>query len=476
MAPMPLPSWIVEETHPLRRQSGLLAVIGLALVAALDAVLPPGYTAPLLYIPVVVLGLFAAWPRMALTLAALATGLTVLDPLVWGASASRAMVVFDRSLVIAMIWVTAVGVTMYRTMVERRHESLRALEDMKQALDQSAIVATTDVPGRIKFVNDKFCEISKYAREELIGQDHRLLNSGFHEKAFIRDLWRTIAQGRVWRGELRNRAKDGSIYWVDTTIVPFLDARGKPWQYMAIRYDITARKAHEQRLRDQAALAALGEFAAVVAHEVRNPLAGIRNGVQLIAADLPAGSEAASLSGAIVARVDSLNTVIEDLLTFARPREFRPSPLAVRAFLADLVNGFRQDPAMQRVVVQIDAPEEITIEADADQLRLVFANLLMNAGQAIDGDGTIAVRITRSGDEACAIEIGDSGPGVPAEVRDRVFEPFFTTKRHGTGLGLPTVKRIVDAHAGQIALVPGAGGGTVARVVLPIRQQPTAPA
>ena len=345
-----------------------------------------------------------------------------------------------------------------------QEDSLRLLEEIRYALDQAAIVAVTDQRGVISYVNDKFCEISGYSRDELLGQDHRIINSAYHPKEFIRELWRTIARGQVWRGELRNRAKSGSIYWVDTTIVPLLNAEGKPRQYLAIRSDITDRKAMEQRLADQAALAQLGEFAAVVAHEVRNPLAGVKGSLQILQSRPATEPDDRRIIEAMIARLDSLNAKVEDILRFARPRSPKIERVDVRAVAIDAIAS--AEAATTATCPGITVPAATAqAQADREMLRAVLLNLLMNACQS---GSTAPIEMAISAENGvCRVDVLDRGSGFGDADPERLFQAFHTTKKSGTGLGLAIVRRLTSLQNGNVVLLPREGGGAIARVTLP---------
>ncbi len=349
---------------------------------------------------------------------------------------------------------------------EELRASRRALEDTKYALDQSAIVATTDPGGAITYANDKFWEISGFSREELVGQNHRIINSGYHPKAFFLELWRTIGGGQVWRGEIRNRGKDGSHYWVDTTLVPFLDERGRPYQYMAIRTDITDRKRTEDRLREQTALARLGEMASVVAHEVKNPLAGIGGALQIITGRLPEHSAERSIIADILERIRALNATMEDLLHYARPKQPSLVPMPLSSVVDAVAKHLAADPRFEALQIDIEIGD-VSVLGDRNLLHGVFLNLIVNAAQAMEGRGAVAVTCRRSS-RGVRIVVADQGPGIAESVREKAFEPFVTTKHRGTGLGLAIVKRVVDAHNGEVSIACPPSGGTVVTIELPV--------
>ncbi|HIE94200.1 MAG TPA: PAS domain S-box protein [Acidobacteria bacterium] len=342
----------------------------------------------------------------------------------------------------------------------------KELRDIQYALDRSAIVATTDVAGKITATNQKFRDISGYSESDLLGQDHRIINSGHHSKEFFRNLWSTIVGGEVWTGELCNRAKNGNAYWVDTTIVPFLDDAGVPYQYMAIRFEITGRKRAETKLREQETLARLGEMAAVVAHEVKNPLAGIRGALQVISGRMPADAPDVAVLGDIQDRIDGLDQMVQDLLVFARPTPPTMGQTALLPLISGTVSMLSQDSAWAgvEIVVPETAP---TLRVDAAQLQVVLFNLLLNAAQAVGGDGRVEVAVDTT-PEWCEIRVGDDGPGLDPAVRDRLFEPFITTKHRGSGLGLATAKRVVEMHHGTLVADSGPNGGTVLSIRLPV--------
>ena len=454
-----------SSTRDLALSAG--AAAGGAVIFVVDIQQSLDYPMSILYAPAILLGLWIEWKRYPVVAAVIATALLIADLVLGGSEGTPPGLLARGTLVTLVFAATAVLVTRARQMERRSRSDLRQLADLKRAIDHAAIVATTDVHGRITFVNDKFCEISKYAREELLGQDHRIINSGYHPKPFIRDLWQTITSGRVWHGELRNRAKDGSFYWVDTTIVPFLDSSGQPYRYTAIRSDVTALKTAESRLAQQAALARVGQMAAVVAHEVRNPLAGIKGAIQVLISRRDATDSELPVMRDIVTRIDALGELINDLMVFARPRPPRPTALDVIPLLQDAIALLRRDPVAAALEIDTDGPN-VAVTADAALVRAAITNLLINAAQAMGGQGRVTLTL-REQDEQCVLEIRDSGPGIPADLREQVFEPFYTTKARGGGLGLAIARRTAELHGGTLTLACPTDGGCLFTLALPVR-------
>jgi len=361
--------------------------------------------------------------------------------------------------------------------------SLKELADIKFALDQSTIVAITDQRGIINFVNDQFCRISKYSRDELIGQDHRIINSGFHPKDFIRDLWTTIASGKVWKGELRNRAKDQSIYWVDTTIVPFLNPDGKPYQYVAIRHDITQRKLAEAQVLEQAVqlqraaqLSFVGELAAGLAHEIKNPLAGIQGVVDILIRRRDKNDPEREALEGMRHEVTRIDNTVRLLLDRARPRLVSLRETSLRELVARSVNLARAQVtnaigSEKQVKIDFEAPEDpVMISIDPGQIEDAVLNLIINAIEAVDVDGQVTIRLSTPQDDAeeIAIEVSDNGTGISEPDLSKVFDPFFTTRQSGTGLGLPSVRRIARLHGGGVDVESSPGQGSVFTIRLPL--------
>jgi signal transduction histidine kinase len=221
----------------------------------------------------------------------------------------------------------------------------------------------------------------------------------------------------------------------------------------------------EARLREQAALAQIGKMAAVVAHEVRNPLAGIRAAMQVLSRRLGADAPEQKITAEVVTRIDTLSEIVQDLLQFARPRQPAPVETPFHPLVRTTVELLRNDPAMSSVTVDIHG-EDVRVYADAELIKLVFHNLIVNSAQAMDGKGRIEI-LAECLPGACEIRVSDNGPGIPPAVRQHLFEPFFTTKHRGTGLGLATARRLVEAHGGTLALTCPPSGGTTAVLRLP---------
>jgi two-component system sensor kinase FixL len=325
-----------------------------------------------------------------------------------------------------------------------------------------------DAYGRIEAFNRAAERLFGYAIDEVIGRNvDMLMPSPYHEE-HDSYLSRYLATGRakiigIGR-EVQGRRKDGSTFPLHLSVGEIM-LQGER-KFTGILHDLTSRVQMEGQLREQEALAKLGEMAAVIAHEVKNPLAGIRGAIQVFGGRMMQQGTNTQILTEIVARIDALDQMMKDLLLFARPPKPKRTPIDLVPLVKTTVNLLSTDPALRDVDIYIEGTAP-PVSADADMLRVVFQNLLINGAHAMQGKGRIRVAVEPV-DTTCEIAFVDGGPGIPPEIREKIFTPFFTTKSRGSGLGLPTVKRFVEAHDGQIAIDCPPAGGTAVVIRLPM--------
>lgn len=405
------------------------------------------------------------------------------------------------------------------------------IRKMSRAIEQSpATIVITDIEGVIEYVNPKFSQTTGYSVEEAIGQNPRILKSGEMPEDYYTVLWSTISAGKEWHGEFRNKRKDGSLYWEFASISPLFDKSGGITGYLAVKEDITDRKADEAELArsrmelekayielkeaqlqifQQEKMASIGQLAAGVAHEINNPMGFISSNLttltkyierlsEFIAAGDRTLAEYSDTPGADLLKETRKRLKIDYIIEDARQliMESQDGAGRVRRIVQDLKSFSRVDNAEQALINLNEALEttiniawnEIKYVASLNrefgnipeircypqQLNQVFLNLLVNAAHAMEGgQGSITVR-TWSDESDIYVSVTDSGCGIPEGIRQRIFEPFFTTKEvgKGTGLGLSISYDIIRKHGGEISVESETGQGTTFTVKLPVSGPP----
>ena len=340
-------------------------------------------------------------------------------------------------------------------------KSLKEVSDYKFALDESSIVAITNQKGIINFVNDNFCKISKYSREELIGKDHRIINSGFHSKDFIRDLWVTIASGKIWKGELKNRAKDGTYYWVDTTIIPFLNDNGKPFQYVAIRADITQRKkAEEDLIKYSSALeyknTQLVDFCNIVSHNLRAPLLNISMLIDYI--DQSEDEDERQLVHSKIKPVvnhlmDVFNELVESIQV-QHDAGIEIDKVYLKDCLDKVLIGFETQIKEYDAEIVVDTTKSPIVYFPQKYLESIVTNLVSNSLKYKSPDRKPKIKIeSRKVNDSILVLVSDNGLGINMDMhRNNLFKIRKTFHKHpdAKGFGLFMIKTQIEAMGGKI--------------------------
>jgi PAS domain S-box-containing protein len=377
---------------------------------------------------------------------------------------------------------------------QSRRALLSVLDDEKRtaaertrlaaAIEQSAeTMMITDAQGSIVYVNPAFEATSGYSRQEILGKNPRVLQSGKHDAKFYREMWATLTAGQVWRGHLSNKRKDGTHYEEEATLSPVLDSAGQIVNYVAVKRDTTREVQLEAQLRQAQKMESIGRLAGGIAHDFNNLIMGVMGYTELARDKLPPNHPVCEDLNEIMSGAKRTAALTKQLLAFARKQNVVPRELDFNDAVAHMLNMLRQLIGEDIHLVWVPGTALWPVKMDPGQIDQILANLCVNARDAITGVGTITIETANDAlDEAFCVGqpdavpgdyvvcmVSDDGCGMTKDVLEKIFEPFFTTKGvgEGTGLGLSTVYGIVRQNSGFINVYSEPGKGTTFRIYLP---------
>jgi two-component system sensor histidine kinase HydH len=369
----------------------------------------------------------------------------------------------------------------YEAELEERNKTLEATRDFLSRIIEGSgeAIVTLDADERVTSWNRAAEVIYGWSSDEMLGQPFDRIVPAEPEAQSERErVHELIRSGETLRDYQATRLhKDGSRVTVRITRSPLYDRSARYVGSTGIVRDVTEVSKMETRLREQERLAAVGELAAQVAHEVRNPLAGIRGACELLMSGNQRLERNQEIAAEVVQQIDRLNRTVGDLLLFARPTDVRPRPTDLHELIDRVAAVLAEDPQAQGVKLERHYTSKLpAVSVDPQQLEQVFFNVLLNASQAMEHSGMIDIR-TEMNLESVQVTIRDSGPGIPEKAAADIFKPFYTTRAQGTGLGLAIVNKIVQAHQGTIDAGRSPEGGAEFRIRLPLTQDlPSEPA
>jgi len=382
-------------------------------------------------------------------------------------------VMHDRPLERVALAESLLGIFAIRASSElerRRAEQRLSLQVTAMEAVANAI-CVADVRGHIEWVNPAFTRLTGYGEGDALGQHTRILKSGVMPPSLYADLWGTVLSGRVWRGEMVNRRKDGTLYDEEMTITPVPGPDGAVSHFIAIKEDVTERHRLEERLRNGQRLEAVGRLAGGVAHDFNNLLQAMLGVSDLLRSGELAPAEQGEQLDELEELLHRGAQLTRQLLLFSRREEPKVEPCDLNTVVRETAKLLRR-LLRENVDLRLELAEvPLDLVADRGQLGQVWMNLAVNAADAMPDGGTLTVRSGRADDAHVWFSVEDTGHGIPDAVRAHIFEPFYTTKRdhRGTGLGLSVVHGIVSGHGGRVEVVSEVGHGSAFRVVLPAR-------